>query len=257
MKLLLFSFILLICVISQCFSINYSKFTIERIKSAIDNFERNGCQVLFVSEQPSDGQVTDCLAYISPPILIWDAFKCYRDVKGIYCHICRCKGVSSTLRITSMWTDGEKGNVYPPRVIYDMSTFVILVSAIYKCPLNHLVPSHHPTVLSTLPSYVYIPFYLTNRAGFTSHLLVYTCSLVEHGVSFLGIEDIIRDQYLYTYNTFKERYIQDKSTTVDFPAFNQDVFPYPHEKILRNGFLAYSSLFEKYYVMDMAQRTST
>ena len=55
---------------------------------------------------------------------------------------------------------------------------------------NHQVPAHNPYVLSSLPSLLYVPFYLTSRAGFTTDMLTQISSLVDSGVSFHSVQSV-------------------------------------------------------------------
>jgi hypothetical protein len=190
--------------------------------------------------------------YVSPPILIWDVLRSYGGIirNGILCPFCSTNGESLYLRRSGIWTDGHPNTLYLPRVIYDSSSSVILVSAIYTCSNNHRVPSHNPSVISALPSYVYVPFYLTNRAGFTSDLISQISSFVDHGLSFLAIEDIIRDQYKQAYYRLRQRFQGDEQilgnrSVKEFPEFKQSFFPFPHDRIIRNIFTSYSSLFDR------------
>lgn len=186
--------------------------------------------------------------FFSPPIMIWDVLQSFSEIKDVVCHICKANGISSLLRSSGHWTS-DCNSSYQPRVIYDTSSFILLVSSIYVCHNNHRVPSHHPSVLSELPHY-YIPFHLTCRAGFTTNFLEQLCSLVDRGTSFLAIEGITADQYRQTYTRIKARLIKEGSS-LEIPLFSQVSFPYPHEKSLREVFLSYSFLFNYHYAKDM------
>lgn len=140
---------------------------------------------------------------------------------------------------------------------------ILLVSHIYMCPLNHQVPSHHPSILSALPPSVYVPFYLTNRAGFTVDLLTQVSSMVDSGLSFHSIENIVMEQYEQSYwrirNLFEENCVGCKWNAHNhgaFPKFQQSFFPFPHEQLIRSVFIAYSLLFDQTFFNDMTRRTS-
>lgn len=82
---------------------------------------------------------------------------------------------------------------------------------------------------------------------------------MDHGVSFLSIEDIIHEQYQESY--FRSRYYEDskhvaKSNLVNFPKFDQSSFPFSHVKAITEVFCSYTSLFGKLFHDDMASRTS-
>ena len=79
-------------------------------------------------------------AYMSPPILIYDVLTCYGGIMNLlYCPVCLKSGQSSNLRPTGLWTDGTARCVYEPRVVYDVSCSLLLVSAVYSC-CNSTIP---------------------------------------------------------------------------------------------------------------------
>ena len=73
-------------------------------------------------------------AYMSPPILIFDVLTCYGGIMNhLYGPVCLKSGQSSNLPPTGLWTDGTTRCVYEPRVVYDVSCSLLLVSAVYSC----------------------------------------------------------------------------------------------------------------------------
>ena len=126
--------------------------------------------------------------------------------------------------------------------------------AVYSCCNSHQIPAHNPHVLSTLPSLLYVPFYLTNRAGFTTDMLAQICSLVDSGLSFHSVESVVCNQYRQHYWRLQRRFSE---SCVSFPEFSQGTFPYPHEILLKDVFMAYSSLFLHTFHADIAVRTSS
>ena len=136
-------------------------------------------------------------AYTSPPIMIFNVLSCYGEVvSSLCCPVCLKSGQSSNLRRTGLWTDCNTRCVYQPRVVYNMSCSFLLVSAVYSCCNTHQIPAHNPHILSSL---LYAPFFLTNRAGFTTDMLTQICSLVDSGLGFHSIENIICGQYQQNY----------------------------------------------------------
>jgi len=253
-----------------CGSVQVSKFTISRITFAIKRFQELESKRIFIlREWPSmesiAGEAEKNLsvdAYMSPPILIFDVLTCYGDVMNqLCCPVCIKSGQSSSLRPTGLWTDGTTRCVYEPRVVYDVSCSLLLVSAVYSCCNSHQIPAHNPHVLSSLPSLLYVPFYLTNRAGFTTDMLTQICSLVDSGMSFHSVEGVISSQYRQHYWRLRCRFTEACTrlgvSSLSFPDFSQGTFPYPHEILLREVFMAYSSLFHHTFHTDMAVRTSS
>ena len=243
---------------SVCVSV--SPFVVSRIKQGIEFFEEDGCnRVIFFQEWASSSEKVLLNEYISPAIMIWDILKSYGSIiDKLICPF--CDGGPVFLRRSGLWTDGTGTCIYEPRAIYDTSFSVLLVAAVYQCPNRHQVPSHHPSVLSALPSFVYIPFFLTNRAGFTISMLTLITSLVDRGISFHSIEGIIRDQYQQHYWRRRQQYEEDLARsklkkTEEFPEFCQTFFPFPHEKLINNIFVSFSSLYESVFFKDISERT--
>jgi hypothetical protein len=142
-----------------------------------------------------------------------------------------------------------------------MNGYLLLVSAVYVCSQNHQVPSHHPSILSRLPSSCYNRFYLTNRAGFTVELLSQITTLVDHGSSFHAIEGIVREQYEQGYWRMRFDFEGDclragHEFTDIYPPFSQVSFPFLHEKIMKDGFISYSLLFLPTFHADMEDHIS-
>ena len=159
-------------------------------------------------------------------------------------------------------TTGLREQVFKLQVLgagYSRIQPLLLVSAVYSCCNSHQIPTHNPHVLSSLPSLLYVPFYLTNRAGFTTDMLTQICSLVDSGMSFHSVEGVISSQYRQHYWRLRCRFTEACTrlgvSSLSFPEFSQGTFPYPHEILLREVFMAYSSLFHHTFHTDMAVRT--
>ena len=200
--------------------------------------------------------------YMCPGIMIWDVLRSYHSHVGmLHCTFCAEEHKTVSLRHTGLWSNGLANCRYGPRLIYDSSRTFLLVSAVYVCSENHQVPAHHPSVLSCMPSH-YIPFYLTNRAGFSVEFLSQITALVDHGTSFHAIENIVREQYEQVYWRLRLQYEEDlkltgKKSSVPFPPFSQEIYPFPHEKLIKNVFASYSMLFLSSFHENMAARVSS
>ena len=75
-----------------------------------------------------------------------------------------------TLLVPNAWTLDQGGAQHQPRVWHGVSSPVLLIRRIYKCPCGHLVPAHSPAVLRQLPSSLVVPFWLSHRSGYTQEL---------------------------------------------------------------------------------------
>ena len=258
--------ILLLLLWGGCESVPISGYTKQKIGEAINLFLKDGGRrVTLIREWPSSSmdESVKIEHYTTPGIMIWDVLRSYGPVLGkLNCPFCAESNQIQSLRHTGLWANGYSNCCYEPRLIYDTSSAFFLVSAVYVCPQNHQVPSHHPSILSCLPSSHYNIFYLTNRAGFSIEFLSQIIALVDHGTSFHAIEEIVHEQYEQTYWRLRLRFEEDcirseKEALVAFPSFSQDTYPFPHEKIIKNVFTSYSVLFLTKFHTDMARRTSS
>ena len=161
-KILLVVVILVSLKVNNCFEI--SKFTTLRIKAAIDRFEKDYTVCLLREWLPIHVMQTPAVEeYTSPAILLWDVLKSYSGiVRSLPCPFCERDGHSSILVRFGIWTDGTTKTPYLPRIIYDTSAMILLVSGVYTCKKSHKVPSHNPQILASVPSTVHVPFLLTN-----------------------------------------------------------------------------------------------
>ena len=109
--------------------------------------------------------------YILPAIMIWDVLRSYGSAIGnVTCPFCVEEEQSFVLQHTGLWSDGSPNSRYEPRVIYDTSACILLASAVYICPNNHQVPSHHP-FLPLFPSFIELQScWISNRISCSIHL---------------------------------------------------------------------------------------
>ena len=240
-----------------CGSVQVSKYTISRITFAIKCFQEQESKRIFIlrewpAMQPTAGKAEKNLsvdAYTSPPILIFDILTCYGDVMKPLCCPVLLK-VWSFINSSTYWVMDRWHYEMCLRTTCSLRCEAVpffLSSAVYSCCNSHQIPAHNPHILSTRPSLLYVPFYLTNRAGLTTDMLAQICSLVDSGLSFHSVESVICNQYRQHYwrlqRRFSEACVQLGSSFKSFPEFIQGTFPYPHEILLKDVFMAYSSLF--------------
>ncbi len=104
--------------------------------------------------------------------------------------------------------------------------------------------------------------FLTNRAGFTVDMLAQVSSIIDNGLSFHSVENIVRDQYQQYYWRLRLQWEEEtlkgscKLKHQGFPEFEQSRFPFPHEKLIRTVYTAYAMLFDQAFYEDMAHQTS-
>lgn len=80
-------------------------------------------------------------------------------------------------------------------------------------------------------------------------------------MSFHSIESVVREQYFQSYCRMRQRFEISQSNCKcqeqhRFPDFEQNVFPFPHEKVIRSAFISYSFMFDNIFYNDMITRTS-
>ncbi|XP_028415384.1 uncharacterized protein LOC114538403 [Dendronephthya gigantea] len=138
----------------------------EKIKKAIRLFKEDcqyGIGSLLLRDWPApvsaeinkhalDSQLIEC--FTSSAILIWDILRHYPELSDLLrCPFCLDSGLVCSLRRSGMYADNTWSQAaYHPRIIYDCSDSLVLVSHIYICPNNHQIPAHHPSVVSAIPS---------------------------------------------------------------------------------------------------------
>jgi hypothetical protein len=262
----LFVFLILFFLCDNCKGVSVSSYTKQKIEKAIDSFVKDGSfKVTLHWEWPSSfaGESVDVERYMTPGIMIWDVLRSFSSVlKNLICPFCSENQQTRCLRHSGLWTNGAPQSRYEPRLIYDSSSSFLLVSAVYVCQQNHQVPTHHPSVISSLPSSYYNTFYLTSRAGFSVAFLSEIAALVDHGTSFHAIEEIVHEQYQQAYWRIRLRFENDCSKAKErhsavFPPFSQETYPFLHEKIIKNLFSSYTTMFLPKFHADMACRTSS
>ena len=225
--------IVFITIFQVCFvwdsgeTIDVSEYMKKKITIAIELFLKDvHSKTTIIHGCPSSSTLENVNVehYMCPGIMIWDVLRSYHSHVGmLHCTFCAEEHKTVSLRHTGLWSNALANCRYGPRLIYDSSRTFLLVSAVYICSENHQVPAHHPSVLSCMPSH-YIPFYLTNRAGFSVEFLSQITALVDHGTSFHAIENIVREQYEQVYWRLRLQYEEDlkltgKKSSVPFPFF--------------------------------------
>ena len=189
--------------------------------------------------------------YITYPYMLWDPlihYKTFFSKNKLNCPLCSADGAfSNILRRSGKWFDGNSARLNP-RVIFDLHTCTLLVSALYTCCRSHEIAACHPVILQMLNENVDLPFFLTHKRGFTFDLANLVEQLVDSGMSFEQVNDVIKNQYKTTYDRFEASFWRDlelsKSYGVNyeqidssFPSFCHELFPNPSIDLLIDIFL--------------------
>ena len=179
------------------------------------------------------------------------------------CPLCTEDGfVQKILDRSGEWYNGRIKRLNP-RVLYGTHTCTLLVSCCYKCACGHQITACHPDILKMLKGKIDIPFFLTHKNGFTSDLAAMLEDLVDSGLSFEQIENLIKRQYKTTYDLFeinfwrnsevrKNRGLIREQTSFVFPKFYGENFPCPGNNILIDIFLKHFFQDEQVYIDAMS-----
>ena len=181
------------------------------LKEATEKFEANLCCDEHITAQQTLNPVTVTNhghfindrntvvrweMYITYPFMLWDPLSQYKTlfINKLICPLCSDnKDLSNALFRSGEWYNGRLARLNP-RVIFDIHTCILLVSAVYKCSKGHEITACHPDVLHVLKGRTEVPFFLTHRHGFTLELANIVEELIDNGLSFEQVEDTIRKQ---------------------------------------------------------------
>jgi hypothetical protein len=203
--------------------------------------------------------------YITYPFILWDPLTHYKDVyksSPVICPLCLTNGLTQeTLFRVGEWFNGRKKRSNP-RIVFGTYACVLLVSCVYRCAHGHEISACHPAILDKLEDRTNIPFFLTHKNGFMLDLAILVEDLIDAGLSFDQVENLIERQYKTTYDHFEKNFWRDlelstrKGIAYDknkhfFPAFSSENFPCPGNDILIDIFLKRFLMNEQLYLRAM------
>ena len=134
------------------------------------------------------------------PVIIWDPLIQFPDLfKGFCCPYCVLDQKPGKLKTSSMWNDGTRGQL-SPRKVYDLHHSVLLVARRYRCTedSDHCFVSTHVSIMEFLEEHKSVSFKLTVKSGYFYTLSEAICAMVDRGMSFKKIENIIKSIYQRT-----------------------------------------------------------
>ena len=246
-------------------SISLTSVMKKTLKEATEKFEANLCCDEHITAQQTLNPVTvtnhghfindrntvvRSEMYMTYPFMLWDPLSQYKTlfINKLICPLCSDnKDLSNALFRSGEWYNGRLARLNP-RVIFDIHTCILLVSAVYKCSKGHEITACHPDVLHVLKGRTEVPFFLTHRHRFTLELANIVEELIDNGLSFEQVEDTIRKQYKSIHNRFEASFWRDlalsktfgvfyEESDMFFPAFSSQSFPHPSATILIDVFL--------------------
>ena len=154
---------------------------------------------------------------------------------SIICPLCFTNGLTQeTLCRSGKWFNGKESRSNP-RVVFGTSTCVLLVSCVYRCAQGHEISACHSDILDKLKDVANVPFFLTHKNGFMLDLAILIEDLIDAGLTFDQVENLIERQYKTTYDQFETQFWCDmklsklKRTTYKeskhfFPRFSSENF---------------------------------
>ena len=118
----------------------------------------------------------------------------------------------------------------------------------YRCCHGHEVKACHPAILELLKENLEPSFLLTHQCGFTLDLANVFEQLVDSGMSFEQVKNIIHNHYRSTYDHFEASFWRDlefsKTSGINydqkdlyFPPFSSELFQSPSVDLLIDIFL--------------------
>ena len=177
----------------------------------------------------------------------------------IICPLCFTNGLTQeTLCRSGKWFNAKESRSNP-RVVFGTNACVLLVSCVYSV---HEISACHSDILDKLKDVTNIPFFLTHKNGFMLDLAILIEDLIDAGLSFDQVEDLIERQYKTTYDHFETHFWRDmklsklkgityKERKHFFPTFSSENFPHPSNDILTDIFLKRFLINEKLYLRAM------
>ena len=100
------------------------------------------------------GPLNDVLTwdmYVTFPFILWDPLsKSTVQESRLYCPLCFDEGFpDNPLSRSREWCNGRLPRLNP-RVLFDLDTITLLVSAVYKCQTGHEVVACHAGILQAV-----------------------------------------------------------------------------------------------------------
>ena len=86
-------------------------------------------------------------------------------------------------------------NSLQPRVIHAIDYTILLISAVYKCPVGHESSSTDPRIIDLVGDHN-VPFILLHKTGFTKSFEGSVIELVKQGMTVKGIESYVKQMRL-------------------------------------------------------------
>ena len=167
-------------------------------------------------------------SYITYPFILWDPLTQYQSVyksSPVICPLCFTNGLTQeALCRAGKWFNGKESRSNP-RVVFGTHTCVLLVSCVYRCAHGHEISACHSDILDKLKDVTNVPFFLTHKNGFMLDLAILLEDLIDAGLSFDQVENLIERQYKTTYDHFETQFWRDMKLKCITYDENKHFFP--------------------------------
>ena len=134
-----------------------------------------------------------------------------------------------------------------PRLIYDLSGNVVLISRSYICQTQFRCRfrSTDDIILQQIPAHFHIPFVLSYRSGVSEELMNYLYCQIGTGVTFNEISNMISELNSAEYLTQMKQYLlrnkhqieMNADNRLEYPGWCQQLFSAPSRDMLQSCFL--------------------
>ena len=121
-------------------------------------------------------------SYIQPHVLLWNPLEQFQNVQLACLHE-HCSLIPLSLKC---WKMGQTHSLQP-RLIHNTEYTVLLVSALYMCPVGHEVSSTDPRIMKLVGEHN-VPFVLLHKTGCTKNFEETVFELIKQGMTLRSIE---------------------------------------------------------------------
>lgn len=129
--------------------------------------------------------LSDINCYVLPHVILWNPIQQFPNLY-VSCLHGYCSRFPLSLKC---WRIGQT-NSLQPRVLHATDYTILLVSAVYKCPVGHESSSTDPRI--QLVGEDNLPFILFHKTGFIKSFEESVIELVKQGLTVKSIEGYVR-----------------------------------------------------------------
>lgn len=129
----------------------------------------------------------DFAGYILPHVLLWNPLQQFQHLQMVCVH----EQCSLSPLVLKCWKMGQTHSLQP-RILHTSEHTILLVSALYVCPVGHEVSSTDPRLMDYVDVSHNIPFILLHRTGFVRNFVHTVIELAQQGMTLRSVEKFIQ-----------------------------------------------------------------